>query len=60
MAKTVHNNMCSNKSWNAVDFKDTKIIALRAEINNFREELKKAKETDKKDSASGVPNYAIE
>ena len=59
IVKIVCNNVHSNKSWNAVDPKDAKIIALRAEINDVRKKLKKAKETNKKGGISGAPDHAI-
>ena len=39
MAKTICNNMCSNGSWNSIDPKDAKIIALTTEVNNVKQEL---------------------
>ena len=60
MAKTVYNNMCTDQSWNALDPKDAKIVALRTEINNVREELKKAHDNNTKSSSSGTPDFTID
>ena len=36
IAKTMHNNMCSNGSQESIDPKDARIIALTTEVNDFK------------------------
>ena len=60
MAKKVCNKICTDRSWNALDPKDAKIIALWIEINDTREELKKAHNKDTKSSSSGTLDFTIE
>ena len=60
VAKTACNNVCTNKTWSTVDPKDAKILALHTEINQVKEELKKAKGSDQKGNKSGARDYTIE
>ena len=60
VAKTVCNNMCTNKTWDTVDLKDAKILALRTEITEIKEELMKARDNSSKGSTSDAPYYTID
>ena len=60
IAKTVHNNMCTNKTQCIVDPKDAKILVLHAKIKEVKEELKKARSNGQKGTRSGATDYTIE
>ena len=60
MAKTVYNNMHTNKTWNTVDPKDTKILVLHTKITKVKEEPKKAHDNSLNGGTSGTPDYVIE
>ena len=60
IAKTVYNNICTNKTWNTVGPKNAKILVLHTEITEVKEELKKARDNSPNGGKSGAPDYTIE